>query len=196
MIFRPRLTGEPLSRSQNDSDRDLLTFDRSRSEQDSSVRVFCRFDGCLKQFCEIERVHENVVRLETLLHRWAPIASASNDGRAPARSRHIADCRTRDRSLPLAGYRFLSIFRSRVHPASQRSPGRRRRHTGMRRDEDIVSSLWIPIVALSEMKDLVHHGRPLWLRYLVTIALVFELSVVSNLGQNCGNSMCIRNGYG
>jgi hypothetical protein len=144
MIFRPRLTGEPLSRSQNDSDRDLLTFERSGSEQDSSVRAFCRFAGRLKQFCKIKRVHETLVRLETLLHRWAPIASASNDGRAPARSLHIADCRTRDRSLPLAGYRSLSIFRSRVHPASQRSLGRCKRHTDMQRGEDIVSSLRVP----------------------------------------------------
>ena len=66
MIFEPRRTGEPPVSFANDSDRDLLTFERSGSEQDSSVRVFCRFTGRLKRFCEIERFHESVCRAQNL----------------------------------------------------------------------------------------------------------------------------------
>lgn len=65
MIFRPRPTGDPVSFT-SDSDSYLLTFERSRSEQDCSVRVFCRFAGFSMQFCEIERFHEGACQTRSL----------------------------------------------------------------------------------------------------------------------------------
>lgn len=144
MIFEPRRTGEPLSRSQMIL---IETFSPSRGQGLSKIAQFEFFAASRAASSGSARLSASTkafVGLKTLLDRRAPIASASNDGGAPVRSLHIADCRTRDRSLPLVEYRSLLIFRSRARPATQRSQGRRKHHTGMRRGEGIVSSLWIP----------------------------------------------------
>ena len=58
MIFRTRRAADPVSFA-SDSDSYLLTLDRSRSEQDSSVRVFAFSEAVSMQFCAIECFHES-----------------------------------------------------------------------------------------------------------------------------------------
>ncbi len=81
VIFRTRCYADLVSFA---NDSELLTLKRSRSEQDSSVRVFAVSQAASMQFGAIECFHEAVVRREVLAPPM-PIPSASSDERAPAR---------------------------------------------------------------------------------------------------------------
>src|SRR5438309_8252907 len=95
---------EALSRSQMIL---IKTFSPSRGQGLSKIAQFdfAVFAGC---FNAVQRdsalSRKSLSREKPGLRPRATTPSASSDGRVLARSLHIADGRTRDRSLPLAGY--------------------------------------------------------------------------------------------
>jgi hypothetical protein len=149
MTFRTRHIADPVSFA-NDSDRDLLNFERSRSEQDSSVRVFV----ASMQFCASECFHESV-----------------RQGRSLDCIRRLGRC-----TLPMAAREAdrshlpdIGLFRYFILAYTQRTSddGAVARVTRVCGEVKIL----FPHCGSLEDEELTHNARPSWLRYLVTIAL-------------------------